>query len=377
MKRFRLFVLGGSILAGMWLLSSAGLWADDKSDRKDDAQKQRQEQQDDQQRGNQKQNAQSDQDDDETEYRGMEHAALGVLLSERAGQGVRIRDTLTGSPAEKAGLRSGDKIVKIDDKKMSSYSDVIRFMNRVQPGQSAKIIVQRNGEEKTLPVTFASREQLYGEDDEQFSQGAQRQSERFGDQNQRGQNNRREQGEYSDYGQRRGPFQRQTGDQSQDARQYSNQRGQGGPSDWADSDQRGNMRQQQGRSGNRGRQQTYSDHGVLGIDLENQRGAAVVRDLWPGSPAEQAGLRRGDEIVAIDNQQIRSFRDLAGAIQNREPGERVQLTIDRNGQERNLRVRLASSQELERNARGSRDNDQNQEGNRRRNDNNNNNDDDR
>jgi C-terminal processing protease CtpA/Prc len=368
MKRMRLFVLGGSILAGMWLISPAGLGAEEKSDRKDDAQKQRQEQQDDQARGSQKQNAQSDQDDDETEYRGMEHAALGVLLSERPGQGVRIRDTLTGSPAEKAGLRSGDKIVKIDDKKMNSYSDVIRFMNRVQPGQSSKIIIQRNGEEKTVPVTFASREQLYGEDDEQFSQGPQRQAERFGDQDsQRGQNDRRDQGNYSDYGQRRGgTFQRQTGDpSSQEGRQYGNQRGQGGQSDWAESDQRGRMRQQQGPFGNRGRQQTYSGHGVLGVDLENQRGAAVVRDLWPGSPAEQAGLRRGDEIVAIDNQQIRDFRDLTAAMQDHEPGDRVQLTIDRNGQERNLRVRLASPQDLGQDARRGRDNNQYQDDNRR------------
>ena len=89
--------------------------------------------------------------------------------------------------------------------------------------------------------------------------------------------------------------------------------------------------------GAEGRQQTYSDQGVLGIDLEDQDGAVVVTNLWPGSPAEQAGLRTGDEIVSIGDQDVEEQSDLKEALRDYRPGERVRLTLSRDGEERNVR----------------------------------------
>jgi len=104
----------------------------------------------------------SDADDDETEYRGLEHAALGAMFSDRAGQGVWIRDVMPNSPAQRAGLRVGDRIVKIDSTPTDTYRDVIRVVNRAQPGQSAKITIDRRGANRVIPVTFASHEQIFG-----------------------------------------------------------------------------------------------------------------------------------------------------------------------------------------------------------------------
>lgn len=46
------------------------------------------------------------------------------------------------------------------------------------------------------------------------------------------------------------------------------------------------------------------------------------------SPAEEAGLRPGDRIVAVDGRQVRTFAELAEALRAR-PGERVTLTVQR------------------------------------------------
>src|SRR4029078_642701 len=95
-----------------------------------------------------------------------------------------------------------------------------------------------------------------------------------------------------------------------------------------------------------GRQQTYSDQGVLGIDLEDQDGAVVVTNLWPGSPAEQAGLRSGDEIVSIGDQDVEEQSDLREALRDYRPWAPGRLTLSRDGEERHVRVRLGSRQEL-------------------------------
>jgi membrane-associated protease RseP (regulator of RpoE activity) len=67
--------------------------------------------------------------------------------------------------------------------------------------------------------------------------------------------------------------------------------------------------------------------------------------VHPGSPAEEAGLRRGDEIVQVDRQPIRSFRNLLSAIREKEPGERAKLVVIRNGAEQTLDVVLDSVRE--------------------------------
>lgn len=47
------------------------------------------------------------------------------------------------------------------------------------------------------------------------------------------------------------------------------------------------------------------------------------------SPAARAGLVRGDIITAIGGQEIESFWDIQSAVRNSEPGEEIQLTLQR------------------------------------------------
>jgi len=66
------------------------------------------------------------------------------------------------------------------------------------------------------------------------------------------------------------------------------------------------------------------------LGLTEQRGA-VVDGVVPGSPAERAGLRKGDVIVAFGDRPVMSPADLSRRIAGQPPGQRVQLTIVRAG----------------------------------------------
>jgi regulator of sigma E protease len=55
--------------------------------------------------------------------------------------------------------------------------------------------------------------------------------------------------------------------------------------------------------------------------------SAVVARVEEGSPAEQAGLVRGDVITAIDGRPVRSFRDLAGLEQGLKAGVPLELAL--------------------------------------------------
>jgi len=69
---------------------------------------------------------------------------------------------------------------------------------------------------------------------------------------------------------------------------------------------------------------------------------AVVGDLTEGGPAEQAGLRAGDVIVAVGGTAVRTPDDVAAAIQDRHPGETVAISVQRGGSRTTIDVRLAA-----------------------------------
>lgn len=69
-------------------------------------------------------------------------------------EGVYVGEVVEGSSAEKAGIKPGDMIVKLDDTKITSMSDLTKCLYNYKSGQSAKIVVNRDGKDKTLKATF-------------------------------------------------------------------------------------------------------------------------------------------------------------------------------------------------------------------------------
>ncbi len=73
------------------------------------------------------------------------------------GTGVRLGGTTPGSPAEKAGLKEGDVITKLDGKPLASLADFGAALRGMSAGQSVVVTYTRDGKEQTVPVTVIER----------------------------------------------------------------------------------------------------------------------------------------------------------------------------------------------------------------------------
>ncbi len=74
---------------------------------------------------------------------------------------------------------------------------------------------------------------------------------------------------------------------------------------------------------------------------------AVVAEVTPNSPAAKAGLQPGDVITKIGSQDVRRPRELMAAIAQHKPGDKVELQVLRDGQQKKLTVTLAERQAQE------------------------------
>ena len=68
---------------------------------------------------------------------------------------------------------------------------------------------------------------------------------------------------------------------------------------------------------------------------------AVIAEVSSGSPAETAGLRKGDIVLMADDRPISSATQLRNRIGLARVGERVKLTIERSGNVQNVAVAIA------------------------------------
>jgi S1-C subfamily serine protease len=66
----------------------------------------------------------------------------------------------------------------------------------------------------------------------------------------------------------------------------------------------------------------------------------LIAEVIPGSPAELAGLQRGDIILKIDSQEVNTLTELTRLVRDQEPGDRVELEIRRGGETTTLSVEL-------------------------------------
>ena len=88
--------------------------------------------------------------------------------------------------------------------------------------------------------------------------------------------------------------------------------------------------------------------GVSGTDVtreiaerfELDGGGALIEEVTPGSGADDAGLQPDDIIVAVDGREITSMSDLVVAIRRFQPGDTVEITYLRDGQQRTVEVTL-------------------------------------
>ena len=80
----------------------------------------------------------------------------------------------------------------------------------------------------------------------------------------------------------------------------------------------------------------------LGI---KQQTGALVADVVKDSPAEKAGLKRGDVIVSLDGKPVEDSTGLRNTVAAAAPGKKVELKIIRDGKEQSVTATLAEFKE--------------------------------
>jgi serine protease Do len=97
--------------------------------------------------------------------------------------------------------------------------------------------------------------------------------------------------------------------------------------------------------------------GSIGITFDAVQNPAIARvygtgtgvtvsSVVPGSPADQAGLKTGDTITAVDGKPVSKGNDLVSDIASRKPGSKVKLAFIRNGKTQDATVTIADRAKL-------------------------------
>jgi S1-C subfamily serine protease len=223
-------------------------------------------------------------------------AAMDLKEDQR---GALVIDVTPGSPADKAGLRGSDRQVEIEGESVPVGGDVVTAVNgepvhtfddlvaylagSTQIGQSVKLTILRSGKEETVSITPAARpsvDRQRGESEKEASGGA-----------------------------------------------------------WL---------------GIQGMEVTPALAETLNLPA-GQKGV-LVEQVEVNSPADEAGLRGsfkpttingesvklgGDIITAVDGQPVETLADLQNFLQQAKPGQKITLTVVRDGKSVEVNVRLA------------------------------------
>jgi serine protease Do len=99
--------------------------------------------------------------------------------------------------------------------------------------------------------------------------------------------------------------------------------------------------------------------GWLGVGIQNltpelaeyygieAREGVLVTQIYKGDPADKAGIKEGDIIIAVDGKNIASSRELSRTVAEAEVGSKMKITLLRDGREKEVRVKLAKRSDTE------------------------------
>jgi hypothetical protein len=84
------------------------------------------------------------------------------------------------------------------------------------------------------------------------------------------------------------------------------------------------------------------DCAYLGVKMDGVRAdtGALISGTAPGSPAEKAGLLEGDVVVRFDGRPVEFWNDFLATLRTKKPGDKVVLTVKREGKEVDQSVQL-------------------------------------
>ena len=84
----------------------------------------------------------------------MNAAFLGVSSRKAEKGGATVLEVTAGSPAEKAGIKKGDIIIKVNESKIESPESLYSTIHNLKPGDKVKVVFTRDGKEQTVTATL-------------------------------------------------------------------------------------------------------------------------------------------------------------------------------------------------------------------------------
>jgi S1-C subfamily serine protease len=87
----------------------------------------------------------------------IDRAYLGVSTADAAPRDGAVVQEVQGAPAQQAGIRPGDVIVRFDGRTVATASDLGEAVLTRKPGDTVEVVVQRDESRETLDVTLGTR----------------------------------------------------------------------------------------------------------------------------------------------------------------------------------------------------------------------------
>ncbi len=204
--------------------------------------------------------------------------------------GAIVNEVLGDSPADEAGIKDGDVIISFDGRKVWDQDDLLDFIEDKNAGESVALELFRDGKSVTVNVELGKRPRSKG----LFSRAPRAHSRNL---------------VFSDPG--HGKY-----------RHFSSNRG-----------------------------------GYIGVSLtslseqladyfgvKNNNGV-LITEVAEDSPAQKAGLKAGDVIVAIEDEEISNYADVKEIVGESDQGDKLTFTILRNKRKKKIEVEVGESED--------------------------------
>ncbi|MFW6192480.1 MAG: S1C family serine protease, partial [Gemmatimonadota bacterium] len=263
-------------------------------------------------------------------------------------RGALVRGVVDGSPAAEAGLAEDDVVLAWNDESVESAAELARLVRETPPGRSVSVEVHRDGDRRRLTVEVGERPDRIGRAPMAFGMGEADRAElreRLEDVREGSEEAReRLREEMRD---RRDEMRRHT-ERAREARERA----------------RVHVRELRDSLGDleisSGDATTFVFGGParLGVRLQSlgdqladyfgvgERKGALVTSVREDSPAEAAGLRAGDVIVGLGDDEVDDPGDVLRAVRRAEPGS-TSVSIVRDGEESSVTVELPEAEDSE------------------------------
>ena len=85
-----------------------------------------------------------------------------------------------------------------------------------------------------------------------------------------------------------------------------------------------------------------AQHAFLGVTIDPTAPNARIAGIRSGTPAANAGLKKGDVVTSLGGKTISTPDELASVINSYKPGDSVTVTYQRGGQSHSVQVKLAT-----------------------------------